>query len=79
LRFPREGAGALGVSRRHGSFRLIHELANLRDHALLVLTQLLADDLLEILFCGRQHLIGSVPLLVCLDSSCASSELNAGL
>jgi hypothetical protein len=78
LSFPGQGAGAVEISGICSVFRLIHELANLIDHVLLVRGELASSDFLQIFLGRSQHLIGSVPLVRRLARR-APSQLQAGV
>src|ERR1022692_4971343 len=77
LSLPRQGAGAFEITGLNRGFRLLHELADLIDHLLLVRAELLSGDLLKVGFRRCQHLVGSIPL-VRRGAARAPTQLNAG-
>ena len=79
MSLPRQRAGAINISGRSCGFRLLHELADLFDHVLLVGRKCAPSDFLEVLLGRRQHLIGGVALLSRLVAYWSAGQLNGWL
>ena len=79
IRLQGKVAGTIEIASSGGGLGLIHELADLSHHFLLIRTQLLAFGFFQFILSGGEQLLRRVALMRAAPAAAVAFELHGGL